>query len=51
MGSKKLNILTILKYEIYLRTAARLPAGFTLRQYGRKNILFSNDFVCVVKRK
>ncbi|XP_023323946.1 putative protein MSS51 homolog, mitochondrial [Eurytemora carolleeae] len=31
------------------RTAARIPAGFSLSQYGRKNILMSNDFICIVK--
>lgn len=33
------------------RFAARIPAGFGLRKYGRKNVLMSNDFICVVKAK
>ena len=30
---------------------ARIPAGFGLRKYGRKNILMSNDFICIVKNE
>jgi len=31
------------------RFAARIPAGFGLRKYKRKNVLMSNDFMCIVK--
>jgi len=31
------------------RYPARIPAGFGLRKYGRKNILMSNDVICIVK--
>jgi len=31
------------------RFAARIPAGFGLRKYNRKNVLMSNDFICIVR--
>ena len=34
-----------------LRVAARIPTGFGMRKFKRKNVLMSNDFICVVKAK
>ena len=34
-----------------LRVAARIPTGFGMRKFKRKNVLMSNDFICVVKDK
>ena len=33
------------------RVAARIPTGFGMRKFKRKNVLMSNDFICVVKAK
>jgi len=33
------------------RVAARIPTGFGMRKFKRKNVLMSNDFICVVKDK
>ena len=35
----------------FLRVAARIPTGFGMRKFKRKNVLMSNDFICVVKAK
>ena len=29
--------------------AARIPAGFAMRQFGRGNVLMSNDYIAIVK--
>jgi len=33
------------------RVAARIPTGFGMRKFKRKNVLMSNDFICVVRAK
>ena len=36
---------------LIFRVAARIPTGFGMRKFKRKNVLMSNDFICVVKAK
>ena len=41
---------TVLKKTLLLfRVAARIPTGFGMRKFKRKNVLMSNDFICVVR--
>ena len=30
---------------------ARIPTGFAFREFKRKNVVLSNDFICLIKRK
>ena len=39
------------KSFLMFRVAARIPTGFGMRKFKRKNVLMSNDFICVVKAK
>ena len=36
---------------LVFRVAARIPTGFGMRKFKRKNVLMSNDFICVVRAK
>ena len=36
---------------LLFRVAARIPTGFGMRKFKRKNVLMSNDFICVVRAK
>ena len=39
------------KFLLVFRVAARIPTGFGMRKFKRKNVLMSNDIICVVRAK
>ena len=48
--SRYFIVLWEILFQLFnFRFAARIPAGFGLRKFKRKNVLMSNDFICIVK--
>ena len=45
---KKLTLL-IQFNDVSSEYSNRIPTGFAFRQFKRRNVVMSNDFICVVK--